>query len=339
MATIRKFRSKTKGIGYKVDYYDTDGAHRRKTLYTDRETAEAFANKLEFRKYQVRNGLADDLKPNITFREAIERYLDIAWIQKKANTIEREMYIYKRLQKYMGDLKIRAITPDVLEGYIRMRHSKDKVRPATIRIEVKTLRQFFNVLINHKYLMKNPAKGVNGPKVLDKPIRFLTIEEEQDLLNVIDSANFKDLIVSYLHSGARKSELLPDLFDWTNVDFEKRTITLSGKRDKIRTIPMTNKLYEILHRRKHKMNAEVPFEFRYQNVGKRLGIYYKIAGIKNADVHTLRRTYGSRMVQRGVPVFAVSKLLGHSTVTITEKHYVDLLGSDLAQHVSVLDDE
>ncbi len=337
MAMIRKFRSKTKGSGYKVDYYDTDGVRRRRTLYTDRETAEAFANKIEFWKYQVRNGLADDLKPNITIREAVERYLDIACIQKKSNTIEREMYVYKRFKEYMGDIKIRAITPSILEKYIHRRHLDDKVRPATIKIEIKTFRQFFNVLINHKYLLKNPAKGINGPKVLDKPIRFLTAEEEQDLLCAIDSDNFKDLIISYLHSGARKGELLPDLLDWSNVDFENRTITLSGKRDKIRTIPMTNTLYEILHRRKYEVNAEVPFDFNYQNVGKRLAIFYKIAGITKANVHTLRKTFGSRMVQRGVPIFVVSKLLGHSSVTITEKHYVDLLGSDLAQHISVLD--
>lgn len=38
----------------------------------------------------------------------------------------------------------------------------------------------------------------------------------------------------------------------------------------------------------------------------------------------LRSTYGSRLVQNGAPIFTVSKLLGHSSVTVTEKHYAAL---------------
>ncbi len=337
MATVKKIHSKTKGSGYVVDYYDTDGIRRQKRLYTDRETAEAFANKIEYRKYQVRNGLINDLKPNITFKEAVERYLDIACIQKKANTIEREMYVYNHLKKYIGNIRIRFITPELLEGFIRYRYTENQVTPATIKIEVKTLRQFFNVLISHKYLMINPAKNVNGPKVNDKPIRFLTVEEETLLLETIDSEDFRDLIIAYLHTGARKSEILYKSFHWSKVDFVNCRITLKGKRDKVRTIPMNRTLQEILHRRRYIMNLPEPFEFKYENVGKKLNIYYNRAGIKNADVHTLRRTFGSRLVQKGVPIFAVAKLLGHSSVTITEKHYVDLLQSDLALLVEKLD--
>jgi site-specific recombinase XerD len=65
--------------------------------------------------------------------------------------------------------------------------------------------------------------------------------------------------------------------------------------------------------------------------------YYKTANIENANIHTLRRTFGSIMVQQGVDIFTVSKLLGHSSVTVSEKHYADLLPSNLKAGVKVLE--
>ena len=46
--------------------------------------------------------------------------------------------------------------------------------------------------------------------------------------------------------------------------------------------------------------------------------------LSGLTVKDLRSTYGSRLVQNGAPIFTVSKLLGHSSVTVTEKHYAGL---------------
>ena len=65
--------------------------------------------------------------------------------------------------------------------------------------------------------------------------------------------------------------------------------------------------------------------------------YYKIAGIKNASVHTLRKICGAILIQIGVDIYRVSKWLGHSTVSVTEKHYIDLLKSDYEDLSLLLD--
>jgi len=58
-----------------------------------------------------------------------------------------------------------------------------------------------------------------------------------------------------------------------------------------------------------------------------------LAGLTLRD---LRSTYGSRLVQNGVPILQVSKLLGHSSVTITEKHYAALSDEGARQAVNTL---
>ena len=41
--------------------------------------------------------------------------------------------------------------------------------------------------------------------------------------------------------------------------------------------------------------------------------------------YTLRHTYASHLLMNGVDIFTVSKLLGHSSVTVTERHYAHLI--------------
>jgi integrase len=53
-------------------------------------------------------------------------------------------------------------------------------------------------------------------------------------------------------------------------------------------------------------------------------------------VKDLRSTYGSKLVQNGAPIFTVSKLLGHSSVTVTEKHYAALSDEGKREAVNTL---
>ena len=48
-------------------------------------------------------------------------------------------------------------------------------------------------------------------------------------------------------------------------------------------------------------------------------------GILDMRFHDLRRTFGYNLIRQGRPIYEVSKLLGHSSVTTTERHYAPLL--------------
>jgi integrase len=72
-------------------------------------------------------------------------------------------------------------------------------------------------------------------------------------------------------------------------------------------------------------------------VSHKIKYYYKIAGIEGANLHSLRKTFGSLLLQNGAAdLFTVSKLLGHSSVNTTEKYYVDLLDENFYNSVGKL---
>ena len=55
--------------------------------------------------------------------------------------------------------------------------------------------------------------------------------------------------------------------------------------------------------------------------------------ISDARFHDLRRTFGYNLIKQGMPIYQVSKLLGHASVTTTEKHYAPLLATDVEEFV------
>ena len=66
--------------------------------------------------------------------------------------------------------------------------------------------------------------------------------------------------------------------------------------------------------------------------------YYRTAKIKNATLHTLRKSFGSLLIQEGhADIYKVSKLLGHSSVKVTERHYIHLLDENYQTSINGLD--
>ena len=55
--------------------------------------------------------------------------------------------------------------------------------------------------------------------------------------------------------------------------------------------------------------------------------------IENGRFHDLRRTFGLNLIKQGMPIYEVSKLLGHASVKTTEKHYAPLLVTDIKDFI------
>ena len=150
---------------------------------------------------------------------------------------------------------------------------------------------------------------------------FHTTEEIEKLLNACPSFGWKLVVLLGSDAGLRRGEMAN--LRWADVEFEHNQLYVApDKTERYRYVPMTPELREALEKAKNGAQSEFVV-----NVGKHrtskyflTAFYKKIA--KKAGVpsflHKLRHTFASQLVQNGVDLYTVSKLLGHSSIKMTE---------------------
>ena len=160
--------------------------------------------------------------------------------------------------------------------------------------------------------------------------------------------HLSDFITLALHTGMRSGEILG--LEWRRVDLQQGRILLEAtnqKSGKPGMIPLNQTAREaILSRARFRAQhcPASPWLFcdrdgrRIASVKKSFAAAVRRSGIDHCTPHDLRRTCGSWLVQAGVPIQQVSRLLRHSDIRVTDRVYAHLLPEQLHEAVAVLDD-
>ena len=115
------------------------------------------------------------------------------------------------------------------------------------------------------------------------------------------------------------------------MDLEKKTIhvqsnpTFRTKAGKKRVVPIHEILIPMLESRDRSVQDELVFTYQNKIISKN-SITHKFIDViresgiqkKGLHLHSLRHTFASWLVQEGVPLYEVQRLLGHSTIAVTE---------------------
>ena len=196
-----------------------------------------------------------------------------------------------------------------------------KVSNSTVNLKLRHTSAAFTFAMNQGYIEKNPCTGVKKLKVKGNNLpKYFSKEDAKNILQIIPDGRFEDLIYFYLYTGCRRDEALN--LKWEDIDLKnRRVIFRETKSGKSRMVPFNGQLSEVLVRMEQ--NPEKPFPFKSDFVTKKFKKYLKASSIKNADdlcVHSLRHSFASHLVMENVPIKTVSKLLGHSTIRVTEMY-------------------
>lgn len=136
----------------------------------------------------------------------------------------------------------------------------------------------------------------------------------------------KPLVVTALHTGFRKSELLS--LTWEDVDFESRDIIVRAayaKNGESRSVPMNDVLTATLEEVRINSTAKGPvFHNRhgspYRSFRTAFERAVRKAAIPDFTFHDLRHTFASRLVMRGVDLPTVKELMGHKDISMTLRY-------------------
>ena len=184
---------------------------------------------------------------------------------------------------------------------------------------------------------QNPVKGVDLLKNLNKTERYLQATEIQSLLNALeDSPNplLKYFVPLALLTGARKRELLDAR--WADINFESKVwripMTKSGRPLNVPLTPQAVCILLSLKERLPLLLESVPKEgaewvFTNPKTNRPFVSIFNAwntarnkAGLSGLRIHDLRHSFASALVNHGVPIYDVQKLLGHQSIKTTERY-------------------
>jgi integrase len=304
---------------------------------TSRKDAEYL---LTCRKKAVGEGKTPEIKriKNYSFSQLAEEYL--RWAERQ-RCFPTKKVLVGQLVAVFGNYPLRGFNSRLIEQYQTERLQRNK--PATVNRFLATLKHMFTKAVEWEMVEEDSLKKVRRVKLLKEPpgrLRFLSKKECHALIGACIS-HLKPIVVTALHTGMRKGEILG--LKWEHVDFRHGFILLDNtKNGERREIYINDTLRATLEGIPHGLESEYVFTDRngrpFKEVKKSFATALSRAGVKDFRFHDLRHTFASHLVMAGKDITSVKKLLGHKSLNMTLR-YSHLAPSHLVSVVKVLDEK
>lgn len=270
--------------------------------------------------------------------DAIELFLEYKAVEEGLNiksTIPDYKDDFKVFLKYFPNIKtVDDLNDELIDNFI-YEQSLNDLKSSTISRRISTIKNFFLFLENEK-IATNLVKEVILPKKEKHIPTFLSIDEIKNLLSVFDETKpteyrDKTMVLVMYSAGLRVSELIN--LEKRSINFEEKLITLKGKGNKERFVPLNDIALEYLNNylsqnKNNKFFSKSKYLFINKKDGKpltrqyffvELNKYAKRAEIdKKISPHTLRHSFATHLLENGADLRVVQELLGHSKIETTQ---------------------
>lgn len=326
MAALRK-RYVGKGQFYwEIDFSYQGRRFRKSTKTSDLKLARAIQKDIEAR---ISKGAfnVEDVKPKkkIFLKEFIKEFMDYSESRKAYTTVKRDMLVFKGFLAFTGDMTLDSIDRKLIDQFLQERVKR--LKKSTVNIDMRHLKAAFNKAVEWGYIQINPVKGLKPIPVPQSAPKFFTEFQFKKILDTIDYPPLKEIVIFAANTGVRVSELIN--LEWTDVDFHNMTARIANKDDfetktkRERTIPVNESAYSVLSGLERKGNyvfCRLDGRKRDKHfVCRSFKECLRKAGLgEGYSFHSLRHTFASQLVQKGISVYTVQKLLGHSNIKTTE---------------------
>lgn len=209
----------------------------------------------------------------------------------------------------------------------------------TVNRKLSSLRTYYKYLLKKGAIAVSPMQSVHGPKK-KKPLPQFVRESDMERLldDTLTGDSWQDrrehvIIQLFYETGIRLSELVG--LNVGDVDLVRKTIKVTGKRNKQRIIPIGDSLAQNLKVYVEEKDVEFGFSstlnpqplfitdkgarvypaWVYRLVRKNLS---QVVTLKKRSPHVLRHTFATAMLNGDAELEAVKELMGHESVSTTQ---------------------
>jgi integrase len=316
---------------------------RQSTGTHDRKLAEAILGKI--RVNIVEGRFFDTLEEKQrTFAEMMEKYLKEVTVRKGPKGPSRDRTSLNHLLPSFGNLTLAEVSPKLISAY-KVRRREEGAAPATLNRELGLMRHAFNVGIKEwEWCRDNPVRRVAMEKENNSRVRYLTDEEFERLLPECPDW-LRPIILVARYTGMRRENIIT--LRWDQVNLFRKVVVLDQTKNGDRLgIPLCEKVMEVFKSLNKVRRLGSPYVFSVADGSHIRGDAVSMAfirtcrrvGVLDFRFHDLRHTFASMLVQRGVDLYRVQRLLGHRDGRMTQR-YAHLSPENLREAVEVLDQD
>lgn len=253
---------------------------------------------------------------------------------KSINTILAYTRLIEKYQNYLIKLnyeKIESIKLEDIALFINRNFSN--VKANSIAQYISIIKSFHNY-ISERYDLVNPTQYLDSPKkIINLPV-YATIQEIDAIMNTFTQENKDQVDHAILEliyaTGLRVSECC-DL-KVNNINFENKFLTITGKGNKTRIVPINKWSFNIIKRYYDTIRPVINkynYDYLFVNIyGKKIYREYVERMLKKhcllakidkpVTPHKLRHSFATHLLQGGADLRVIQELLGHSSINTTE---------------------
>lgn len=306
---------------------------------------------------------------NYTFNQVTEQFLKDRDGKVKIQSLTRTKTRLDHFLKVVGDVRVDKLTVkqyqdalNQLDAYIY------RGKPLSNAYKNKVIRTFKQLCAfakkRYDLVTLVPDKFDNYRNEEKKEMKFITLDQFKQLMEVVDDVTYKALFTVLFFMGSRLGETLA--LTWEDIDFEKnelrinKTVTTKMKgpdgqylistpktKSSVRSLPLpeiVSKTLLELHDKvsSHPLYSPSRFVFGFDKpisestIQNKKRKYFQDAKLEQIRIHDFRHSCASFLINNNATPLLVSKWLGHANVSMTLNTYSHLWKSELDEIVNVI---
>lgn len=326
---------------YFIRYTGPDGRRHKEKAGTRKRAAEQL---LEQRQTEIRIGRWKDPR---TARPKGMTFGDLADTFLKEHTGRRRSHHYpvtlRRIRREFESVRLTEITRTRLELYRRKleteprRKGKDAPKgeappplsPTTILKLLRTMHRVLRFAVQRELIEFNPAADMEKPSVEQHRVAYLTPDQFQSLEGAAPPW-VRPILLFAVSTGMRLKEVTG--LTWGDVDKAAGVVHVPmDSKTGTRAVPLSAAARAVLDATTRRLRCPYVFhddakepilsDRQRARVSQATGKAARSVGIEEGRAfHLLRHTAASWMVQRGVSLYEVQTILGHSSPALTQRY-------------------
>lgn len=242
------------------------------------------------------------------------------------------------VQKDYGIIDVEQVKPIHIKQY-SMYLKQNACSGMYINTVLKNIRAMFRYAVTEGYLAKSPADKVIWSKVEKTVLILPTDKEIVRVLNVYNGKKILDIrnatmMALFVDTGIRCSELI----DLTPNSIINSTLIIDGKGNKQRYVPISPLLQKQLlkymrardsyYKDRILKSDKLFLSSRYktltveavESVVRKAGYVAEVNEQIRFSPHTLRHYYAVKMLDTGIDIYSLARLLGHNRIATTQRY-------------------